>query len=249
MTTFQPSDWLLPTYIYPFSHIDSNVTLLFLYYLHLSIYFRYANWGFSPFQSFCSQGGLPGRRSSRREAPPRRRHPRRRHPQKEAPPTKETPRQGDPLEGGTPQAHTQGGKLRVIRSRPTAKGEIEGDQIQAHTQGGNWGGSDPGTPKGEIEGDQIQAHSQGGNWRGSDLGPHPRGKLRGSDPGPHQRGKLRGIRTSPLPPTTTTAAGGTHPTGIHSCFIGSRKLTTWSNKIIFLTVYLTTLWMTEKLMY
>ena len=42
------------------------------------------------------------------------------------------------------QAHTQGGKLRGIRSRPKPKGQIEGDQIQAHTQGGNGGGSDPG---------------------------------------------------------------------------------------------------------
>ena len=61
-------------------------------------------------------------------------------------------------------------------------------------------------------------------------GPHPRGKLRGSDPGPHPRGKFRGIRSRPTskgeiqgdqdkpPPSMTTAAGGTHPTGMHSCF-------------------------------
>ena len=48
------------------------------------------------------------------------------------PPTRETPCQGDPPPGPHP-----GGKLRGIRSRSTAKGEIEGDQIQAHTQGGN----------------------------------------------------------------------------------------------------------------
>ena len=45
------------------------------------------------------------------------------------------------------------------------------------------------TPKGEFEGDQIQAHTQGGNWRGSD------------------------------PPPTTTAVGGTHPTGMHSFYL------------------------------
>ena len=59
------------------------------------------------------------------------------------------------------------------------------------------------TPKGEIEGDQIQAHTQGGNSRGSDPGPYP-------------RGKFRGIRTSP---PMTTAAGGIHPTGMHSCLL------------------------------
>ena len=31
------------------------------------------------------------------------------------------------------------GKLRGIRSRPTAKGEIEGDLVQAHSQGGSSG--------------------------------------------------------------------------------------------------------------
>ena len=59
------------------------------------------------------------------------------------------------------QAHTQRGnwgrsgpgphprgKLRGIRSRPTAKGEIEGDKVQAHSQGGNWGGSGSAPPNG-----------------------------------------------------------------------------------------------------
>ena len=139
--------------------------------------------------------------------PPPRRPPRRPPPRRSPigdPPSKKTPPPGSHL----------GGKLRGIRSRPTAKGEIEGDQIQAHTKGGNSGGSDPGprgkfrgirsrpTPKGEIESDQIQAHIQGGNWEGSDPGPHP-------------RGKFRGIRFRP--PLMTTAAGGKHPTGMHSC--------------------------------
>ena len=59
-------------------------------------------------------------------------------------PTRETHCQGDPpspgrcpCQGGPPPGPHPGGKLRGIRSRPTAKGEIEGDQIQAHTQGGN----------------------------------------------------------------------------------------------------------------
>ena len=99
-----------------------------------------------------------------------------------------TPLQGNPPSGTPPPG------------RPPSK-----ETPQAHTQVGNWGGSDPGpqprrklrgirsrpTAKGEIEGDQIQAHTQGG--------------------------KLRGIRPRP-PPMTTTAAGGTHPTGMHSCY-------------------------------
>ena len=60
------------------------------------------------------------------------------------------------------------------------------------------------TPRGKIEGDQIQAHTKWGNWGGSDPGPHP-------------RGKLRGIRPRLPPQMPTTAAGGTHPTGMHSC--------------------------------
>ena len=85
-------------------------------------------------------------------------------------------------------------------SRPTPKGEIEGDQVQAHTQGEIEGDQVQAHTQGEIEGDQIQAHTQGGNWGGLDPG-------------------------SPLPPPEkqTAAYGqwaaGTHPTGMHSCFI------------------------------
>ena len=54
------------------------------------------------------------------------------------PPAKETPFQGDPLARRPPPPRpTPGGKLRGIRFRPTAKGEIEGGHIQAHTQEGN----------------------------------------------------------------------------------------------------------------
>ena len=118
------------------------------------------------------------------------------------PPARVTP---PPLPGRHPPPgpHPRG-KLRGIRSRPTPKGEIEGDQIQAHTQGGNSGGSDPGphprgkfrgirsrpTSKGEIQGDQVQANIQGGN-----------------------SGRL-----GPTPPPMTTAAGGMHHTGMHSCW-------------------------------
>ena len=102
--------------------------------------------------------------------------------------------------------------------------------FQAHTQGGSLGGSGQRgvsrpTPKGEVEGDLAG---------GGPLGPHPRGKLRGNWP----RGVSRPIpRGSALggdlllggclvpgclcvwrpPPRMATAAGGTHPTGMHSC--------------------------------
>ena len=76
--------------------------------------------------------------------------------------------------------------------------------FQAHTQGGSLGGSGWGvskpTPKGEVEGDLVQAHSQGGSWGGSAPGGVP----------------AWGCGETP---PTATAAGGTHPTGMHSCKI------------------------------
>ena len=62
------------------------------------------------------------------------------------------------------------------------------------------------TPKGKIEGDLVQAHNQGGS-------------LGGSGPGPHgTQGEVEGELASTPPPPTATAAGGTHPTGMHSCY-------------------------------
>ena len=79
-------------------------------------------------------------------------------------------------------------------------------------------------------------------------GPHPRGNWGGSGPVPHPRGKLRGIRSRPTPkgeiqgdqvqaniqrgnlggsgpnPPMTTAAGGTHPTRMHSCCLHTLQL-------------------------
>ena len=74
--------------------------------------------------------------------------------------------------------------------------------------------------------------------------PTPRGEveesgLGGGSPGPHPGGKLRGLawgvsrptpggvcipactEADPPPQQMATAAGGTHPTGIHSCWDGS----------------------------
>ena len=77
--------------------------------------------------------------------------------------------------------------------------------------------------------------TRGGGWWYPSMpyrfpDPHPRGKLRGLaggggwsqahtqgsvSPGPHQRGCIPAC-TEEDPPTAT-AAGGTHPTGMHSC--------------------------------
>ena len=43
------------------------------------------------------------------------------------------------------------------------------------------------------------------------------GSLGRSGPGPHPRGEVEGELASP--PPMATAAGGTHPTGMHSCFV------------------------------
>ena len=94
-------------------------------------------------------------------------------------------------------------------SRPTPRGEVEGSGLggfQAHT----WG---------EVEGSGLgglQAHTQGeverSGLRGS-PGPHP-----GEPPGPHQGGSPACTEAdTPHPQQTATAAGGTHPTGMHSC--------------------------------
>ena len=53
---------------------------------------------------------------------------------------------------------------------------------------------------------------------GGSPGPHPGGKLRGLAGGGLQAHTLGGEVSRPTPPTWTyTAAGGTHPTGMHSC--------------------------------
>ena len=52
----------------------------------------------------------------------------------------------------------------------------------------------------------FQAHTQGGSsgvWPGGSPGPHPEGCI---------------PACTEADPPTATAVGGTHPTGIHSCF-------------------------------
>ena len=64
------------------------------------------------------------------------------------------------------------------------------------------------TPKREAYGDLRggqQAHTQGGSWGGSGQGVW-------------------------RPPVTATAAGGTHPTGMHSCFVNFLLKTAWKWK-------------------
>ena len=72
----------------------------------------------------------------------------------------------------------------------------------------------------------LKAHTRGGGWWWS-PGPHPGGKLRGLVGGgglqAHTQGGLQahtwGWRL--CIPACTEAAGSTHPTGMHSCFLES----------------------------
>ena len=64
-------------------------------------------------------------------------------------------------------------------------------------------------------GEDLQDHNQGGNLGGSVPGPHPRGKLRGIRSRPTPKGEIEG-ESGPAP-LMATAAGSTHPTGMHSC--------------------------------
>ena len=99
-------------------------------------------------------------------------------------------------------------------SRPTPGGEVEGsgwEGLQVHTQVG-WGcaqahtqGVSRTTPMGGL-----QAHTQGGCFPAC-TEAH-----------------------TTLPQQTATAAGGTHPTGMHSCLMNSLvcSFTYWLNRII-----------------
>ena len=90
---------------------------------------------------------------------------------------------------GDPPARETPLPRRPPFSRPTPRGKLRGIRSRPTPKGKIEGIRSRPTPKGEIKGDQIQAHTQGGNSGGS----------------------------GPDPPQTTTAAGGTHPTGMHSC--------------------------------
>ena len=78
--------------------------------------------------------------------------------------------------------------------------------LQAHNQGGSSGGSGQGG---------LQAHTQGGSWGGSSLG----GFSRPTPGGPAPRAGVCSRGCGDPPPVTVTAAGGTHPTGMHSCLL------------------------------
>ena len=91
----------------------------------------------------------------------------------------------------------------------------------------------------------LAAGLRGGGWYSSMPcrfpGPHPRGKFRGIWSRPTAKGEVegdlargcllwgggclfqgvcsRGECVGPSPPVTATAAGGMHPTAMHSCFV------------------------------
>ena len=122
-------------------------------------------------------------------------------------------------------------RLCFYRCVSTRGGGVEGSAIPACIAGGI-----PACIAG------FQAYTQRGSLGGSGWGEGvsrstAKGKLRGSGPGPHPRRKFRGIWLGGCllpggclwgcllwggggdPLVTATAAGGTHPTGMHSCLI------------------------------
>ena len=117
----------------------------------------------------------------------------------------------------SPGPHLRG-KWRRIWSRPTAKGEVEGDLVQAHSQGGNWGESAWGVPSPRgVPGPGgclvLGVPGPGGAWS--------RGCLIWGVPGPGRVPALGGCLLWEgawwRPSQTTTATGGTHPTGVQFC--------------------------------
>ena len=93
--------------------------------------------------------------------------------------------------------------------------------FQAHTQGGAWGI----WPWGGL-----QAHIKVGSWGvwpGGPPGPYPEGKLRGLTWEGGLKAYTKGGLQAHIPACieanhlwlTATAAGGTHPTGMHSCHL------------------------------
>ena len=123
------------------------------------------------------------------------------------PPRSRPPRENPPLPGRPPAKETPSAREIPCQGDPPARETLlcQGDPPPGPHQGETDGIRSRPTPKEEFQGDQIQAHTQGGNSGGSDPGPHP-------------RGKFRGIRSRPTSPLMTSAAGGTYPTGMHSCF-------------------------------
>ena len=135
--------------------------------------------------------------------------------------------------GESPGPHP-GGKLRGLAWGGSPGPHMRG--LQAHTQGkveGSGLGGSPDPHPGESWGvwpGGLQAHTQGGSWGvwpGGSPGPHLRvsrptprggswGVWPGGSPGPHPGG-YPSMHWGRTPQQTATAAGGTHPTGMHSC--------------------------------
>ena len=103
-------------------------------------------------------------------------------------------------------------------SRPTPRGEVEGSGqggLQAHTQGRSWGvwprgvsRPTPGGSPGPHLGGGLQTHTWGVSR------PTPGGVSR---PIPREGVSQHELRQTLPPPAT--AVGGTHPTGMHSCYL------------------------------
>ena len=116
--------------------------------------------------------------------------------------------------------------LITIRKRSFAKVmflEVSvsgGGGLQAHTQKGVWGSPRP-YPGGRLRG--LIGGESPGPYPAGRLGVWPGGSPGGPDSGGGSRPRYGGVsqnalRQTPHPQPSTTAADGTHPTGMHSCF-------------------------------
>ena len=114
-----------------------------------------------------------------------------------------------------------------VRGRSLEQGNILCGVCQEFcSQGGGWipaciAGGIPASLAAGLQGGSIQAcltdgipASLAAGLHGGSPGPHPGGS---GSLGPHPRGGVSQHALRQTPPWTATAAGGTHPTGMHPC--------------------------------
>ena len=99
-------------------------------------------------------------------------------------------------------------------------------------------------PRGKLRGlawGGIQAHNQGSlqAHTSGDLQAHTQGSLLAHTQGvsrPTPRGKSQhALRQTPPPQQMATAVGGTHPTGMHSCFTRADSTSIFDKLLVALT--------------
>ena len=91
--------------------------------------------------------------------------------------------------------------------------------LQQVSRGGGWYPSMPCRFPGPHPGGKLRGLAWGGFSRHTPGVCVSRPKSRGVSPGPHPGGCIPACTEADPPPPTATAAGGTHPTGMHSCYL------------------------------